>query len=182
MNFCDLQRFRRNAAVLRPKITRTGLPSPRKTAPVRRLTVNRRPLSTASRLHFHQNSPSLAQPPTPRNGLYSILGHLLAFDRLPRHRQVSRRRLPVLPCLTVATAFSLSPRIPSNTWRRFSGAWLPTPHSISTWPIAAFAVRRPAMIPNLAPASSGTFPCSTVTPGPRFPIVAPAGTPSSAFE
>src|SRR6266849_2559567 len=69
--------------LLRPKFTRTDLQSPRKTAPVRRLTVNRKPLSTASRLHFHQNSPSLAQPPMLRNGLYPTPGHLLAFDRLP---------------------------------------------------------------------------------------------------
>src|SRR5882724_4310087 len=73
MNFRDLQRFRRNAAALRPKITRTDLQSPRKTAPVRRLTVNRKPLSTASRLHFHQNSLSLAQPFLLRNGLSACL-------------------------------------------------------------------------------------------------------------
>ena len=71
MNFCDLQRFRGKTALLQPKIAQTDLQSPRKTAPVRRLTVNRKPLSTASRLHFRQNSPSLAQPPMPRNGLYS---------------------------------------------------------------------------------------------------------------
>jgi hypothetical protein len=29
------------------------------------------PVTTASRLHFHLNSPSLAQPPMSRNGLYS---------------------------------------------------------------------------------------------------------------
>src|SRR6266850_645296 len=83
MNFCDLQRFRGKTALLRPKITRTNLQSPRKTAPVRRLTVNRKPLSTASRLHFHQNSPSLAQPYLLRNGLYPTPGRPLAFDRLP---------------------------------------------------------------------------------------------------
>jgi hypothetical protein len=54
----------------RPMITLTDLLSPRNTAPVRRLTVNRKPLSTASRLHFPQNSQSLAQPPMARNGLY----------------------------------------------------------------------------------------------------------------
>ena len=71
MNFCDLKRSRGKTALLQPKIVQTDLQSPRKTAPVRRLTVNRKPLSTASRLHFHQHSPSLAQPPMPRNGLYS---------------------------------------------------------------------------------------------------------------
>jgi hypothetical protein len=55
-------------------ITLTDLPSPRKTAPVRRLTVNRKPLSTVSRLHFPQNFQSLAQPPTRRNGLYFYWG------------------------------------------------------------------------------------------------------------
>src|ERR1700693_843887 len=60
MNFCDRQRFWRKTALLRPKITRTDLQSPRKTALVRRLTVNRKPLSTASRLHFHRNSPEFS--------------------------------------------------------------------------------------------------------------------------
>src|SRR6266446_3844826 len=83
MKFCDLQRFRRKTALSWPIITRTDLQSPRKTAPVRRLTVNRKPLSTASRLHFHQNSPSLAQPYWPRNGLYPAPRQLLAFDRIP---------------------------------------------------------------------------------------------------
>jgi hypothetical protein len=55
-------------------ITLTDLLSPRKTAPVRRLTVNRKPLSTVSRLHFPQDFQSLAQPPTPRNGLYFYRG------------------------------------------------------------------------------------------------------------
>src|SRR5712664_3037214 len=95
----ELPEFSTAAHPAKRVILRSDLQSPRKTAPVRRLTVNRKPLSTASRLHFHQNSPSLAQPPTLRNGLYSSLGHLLAFDRLPRHRQVSHRRLAVLPCL-----------------------------------------------------------------------------------
>src|SRR5882762_2957937 len=75
MNFCDLQRFRRKTALLRPKITPTDLQSPRKTAPVRRLTVNRKPLPTVSRLHFHQNFPSLAQQYLLRNGLYPTPGH-----------------------------------------------------------------------------------------------------------
>jgi len=95
--FCDLQRFRRKTAVLRPKITRTDLQSPRKTAPVRRLTVSRKPLSTASRLHFHQNSQSLAQPYLLRNGLYPtpLRGILLrSIDFRPpmvRKRQVNAR-------------------------------------------------------------------------------------------
>src|ERR1700687_3202227 len=42
MNFCDLQRFRGKTALLQPKIPQTDLQSPRKTAPVRRLTVNRK--------------------------------------------------------------------------------------------------------------------------------------------
>src|SRR6266849_9906022 len=83
VNLCDLQRFRGRTARLRPKIARTDLQSPRKTAPMRRLTVNRKPLSTASRLHFHQNSPSLAQPYLWRNGLYPAPRQLLAFDSLP---------------------------------------------------------------------------------------------------
>src|ERR1700730_10109437 len=77
MNFCAVERLPGKTAILRPKITLTDLRSPRKTVPVRRLTVNRKPLSTASRLHFHQNFPSLAQPPTPRNGLYSPRGMYL---------------------------------------------------------------------------------------------------------
>jgi len=36
--------------------------------------VNRKPLSTVSRLHFPQNFQSLAQPPTQRNGLYFYRG------------------------------------------------------------------------------------------------------------
>jgi len=77
MNFCDVQRFRRKTALSRPIITRTDLQSPSKMAPVRRLTVNRKPLSTASRLDFHQNSPSLAQPYLLRNGLYPTPGSSL---------------------------------------------------------------------------------------------------------
>src|SRR6267378_6637290 len=105
MNFCDLQRFRRKTALLRPKITRTDLQSPRKTAPVRRLTVNRKPLSTASRLHFHQNFPSLAQPYLRRNGLCPAPGRLLAFQhfRLP---VVQKGRSTPAP----ASAYLLSPR------------------------------------------------------------------------
>jgi hypothetical protein len=83
MNFCDLQRLRGKTALLQPKIAQTDLQSPRKTAPVRRLTVNRKPLSTASRLHFRQNSPSLAQPPMLGNGLCPSPEHLFAVDRLP---------------------------------------------------------------------------------------------------
>src|SRR5229473_6167112 len=97
MNFCDLQRFRRKTAMLRPKITRTDLQSPRKTTPVRRLTVNRKPLSTASRLHFHQNSPSLAQPYLRRNGLAPTPGRLLAFHWSPVLTCPSLARSPGSP-------------------------------------------------------------------------------------
>src|SRR5260370_287342 len=77
-------------AVPLPSITRTEVRSPRKsavlrpprkTSPVRRLTVNRKPLRTHA---------SLAQPPTSGNGLYSTTGHLVASDRLPHDRRASR--------------------------------------------------------------------------------------------
>ena len=45
--------------------------------------MNRKPLSTASRLHFHQNSTSLAQPKLLRNGLYLAPRHVPALDGLP---------------------------------------------------------------------------------------------------
>ena len=62
-------------AGLRPMITRTDVQSPRKTAPVRRLTVNRKtPINRFAAALFPQNFQSLAQPPIPRNGLYSPRG------------------------------------------------------------------------------------------------------------
>jgi hypothetical protein len=51
------------------------------------------------------------------------------------------------------------------------------PRSISTLLIAAFAGPKLAMIPNLAPPSSGMFHFWMDIRGPRFPIVAPAGIP-----
>src|SRR5229473_1452677 len=93
-------------AVSLPDITRTEVRSPRNTTPVRRLTVNRKPLRTHG---------SLAQPPTSGNGLYSTAGHLVASDRLPHDRCASGQKSRGLLCLTAATASSPSPRIPSNT-------------------------------------------------------------------
>src|SRR5216683_4733526 len=97
-----------------PNITRTEIRSPRKSAvlrppnkttPVRRLTVNRKPLRTHG---------SLAQPLTSGNGLYSTSGHLIALHRLPHDRRPPRQNLRALLCLTAATASSLLRRIPSN--------------------------------------------------------------------
>ena len=62
MNFRAPKRRQIKPAVLRLQ---------RKTTPVRRLTVNRKPL---------RNPRSLAQPPIPRNELYSPSRHLLEFD------------------------------------------------------------------------------------------------------
>src|SRR5216684_6135057 len=56
------------------------LTAAKKITPVRRLTVNRKPLRTDG---------SLAQPPTSGNGLYFALGHLVASDRLPHDRRAS---------------------------------------------------------------------------------------------
>src|SRR6267143_5327595 len=77
-----------------------------KITPMRRLTVNRKPL---------RNHGSLAQPPTSGNGLYSTAGHLVEFDRFLHGRRASRQKTKVLPCLTAGTASSPSPPIPSNT-------------------------------------------------------------------
>jgi hypothetical protein len=82
------------------------LTAAKKTTPVRRLTVNRKPLRTPG---------SLAQPPTSGNGLYSTAGHLVASDRLPHGRRASRQESRGLPCLTIGTTSSLSPPIPFNT-------------------------------------------------------------------
>src|SRR5260370_30144010 len=93
-------------AVPLPNSMRTEVRSPRKTTPVRRLTVNRKPLRTHG---------SLAQPPTSGNELYSTSGHLLALHRLPHDSCTPRHNLSGPPCLTTPTVFSLSRRIPSNT-------------------------------------------------------------------
>src|SRR5467141_2996538 len=90
-------RLPRKSAVLRP---------PKKVTPMRRLTVNRKPL---------RNHGSLAQPPTSGNGLYSTAGHLVESDRFLHGRRASRQKNRVLPCLTAGTASSPSPPIPSNT-------------------------------------------------------------------
>src|SRR6266849_7636978 len=102
----SMEEFLRRRAVSLPNITRTEVRSPRNTTPVRRLTVNRKPLRTHG---------SLAQPPTSGNGLYFALGHLVESDRLPHHRHTSRQKPRDLPCLTAATASSPSRRIPFNT-------------------------------------------------------------------
>src|SRR5713226_353863 len=94
------------AVVSLPDITLTEVRSPRKLTPVRRLTVNRKPLRTHG---------SLAQPPASGNGLYSTAGHLVESDRLPYSRCASGQKSRGLLCLTTATASSPSPRIPSNT-------------------------------------------------------------------
>src|SRR5260370_42287511 len=76
--FCAAERFRNMPAKMPPNVGVTDLRSPRKTTPVRRLTVNRKPLRTCG---------SLAQPPRSGNGLYSTAGHLVASDRLPLRRR-----------------------------------------------------------------------------------------------
>src|SRR6267154_5163167 len=69
--FCAAERFQEVPADSRPHLrlaaslpdfTRTELRSPRITTPMRRLTVDRKPLRTHG---------SLAQPPMPGNGLYA---------------------------------------------------------------------------------------------------------------
>src|SRR5258708_15540649 len=77
-----------------------------KITPMRRLTVNRKPL---------RNHGSLAQPPTSGNGLYSTAGHLVESDRSLHGRRASRQKTRVLPCLTAGTASSPSRPIPPNT-------------------------------------------------------------------
>src|SRR6266851_1928243 len=113
--FCAAERFQRTPADLRPhstaavslpNVTRTEVRSPRKTAPVRRLTVNRKPL---------RNDGSLAQPLTSENGLYSTAGHPVESDRFPHGRRASRQKPRGLPCLSGATASSPSRRILFNT-------------------------------------------------------------------
>src|SRR5712692_10769177 len=93
------------AVVSLPDITLTEVRSPRKLTPVRRLTVNRKPLRTHG---------SLAQPPASGNGLYSTAGHLVESDRLPYSRRAARQEPRSLPCLTAGTESSRSPPIPSN--------------------------------------------------------------------
>jgi len=62
---------------------------PRKTTPVRRLTVNRKPLRTHG---------SLAQPPISGNGLYPTSGHLaVESDKHPHGRYAPHQRLMSLP-------------------------------------------------------------------------------------
>jgi len=58
-----------------------SLAAKKKTTPVRRLTVDRKPLRT------HR---SLAQAPISGNGLYSTSGHLVETDRLPHEGRVLR--------------------------------------------------------------------------------------------
>src|SRR6202158_1588988 len=102
-------------AVSLPNTTRTEERSPRKSAvlrppnkitPMRRLTVNRKPL---------RNHGSLAQPPTSGNGLYSTVGHLVESDRFLHGHRASRHNPRTLPCLPAGTASSPSQPIPSNT-------------------------------------------------------------------
>src|SRR6267143_2643183 len=88
----------------RRNVGATSLWPPRKTTPVRRLRVNRKPL---------RNSRSLAQPPTSGNGLYFTAGHLVESDRLPHSRVTSRQEPRGSPCLTAGTASSPSRR---NGW------------------------------------------------------------------
>ncbi len=113
--FFAAERFRRTPAAFRPHLEEAEwLPNvkladvrpPRKTTPVRRLTVNRKPL---------RNHGSLAQPPISGNGLYSTAGHLVESDRLPQGRRASPQKHRGLPCLTAGTASSPSRRIPFNT-------------------------------------------------------------------
>src|SRR5712672_1201764 len=103
-NFCAAERFQGLPGDLRPNsgravplpdITRTKIQSPRITTPVRRLTVNRKPLRTHG---------SLAQPPISGNGLYSMAGHLVESDRLPLNRRVYRQNSRGMPCLNAAIA------------------------------------------------------------------------------
>src|SRR5260370_40877993 len=81
--FCAAERFQGVPADSRPHLrlaaslpdfTRTELRSPRITAPMRRLTVDRK----TRRTHV-----SLAQPPTPANGLHATATHLDQSDPLP---------------------------------------------------------------------------------------------------
>src|SRR5713226_6354392 len=186
--FCVAERFRRmpgnwpshfRVAVPLPDTTLTEVRSPRKSAvlrppgkttPVRRLTVNRKPLRTHG---------SLAQPPASGNGLYSTAGHLVESDRLPYSRRAARQEPRSLPCLTAGTASSRSPPIPSNTRRHSSAAWPSTPPWTSRSPIARFAARKPGTIRNLAPTFNGTYPFSMAMPGSTCLIAAPARTLSS---
>src|SRR6267142_651523 len=90
--FCAAERFQGVPADSRPHLrlaaslpdfTRTELRSPRITAPIGRLTVDRKPLRTHG---------SLAQPPMSGNGLYATARHLVQSDTLPHGRRVSRKK------------------------------------------------------------------------------------------
>ena len=137
---------------------------------MRRLRVNRKPL---------RNCASLAQPPRPRNRVYSLPGHLFALATLPYFREFSPANRTVLLCLTAATAFWLSPPILSNTWRRSFGEWQLILVLICMWHIAVFAGRKLGTIPSLEPLFSGMFLCLRATHGLTFPIAARARNPSS---
>src|SRR5258708_36084169 len=90
--FCAAERFQGVPADSRPHLrlaasppdfTRTELRSPRITTPMRRLTVDRKPLRTHG---------SLAQPPMPGNELCATARHLVQSDTLPHGRRVSRKK------------------------------------------------------------------------------------------
>lgn len=136
---------------------------------MRRLRVNRKPL---------RNCASLAQPPRPRNRVYSLPGHLFALATLPHFRRVPPANRTVLLCLTAVTEFWLSLHTPSNTWRRSFGAWQLILALICMWHIAVFAARKLGTIPSLEPLFSGMFRCLKATHGLTFPIAARARNPS----